>query len=123
MIDLSTLERQRTQWIRQQSKMANMLQEMERELENVKKKNIHESIILLKEKRINEIICAINAADDLIQLLVFNYKSAQLEMAIMEKQLTKWLIQEDKLSDFCSADNTMSLVKDFIGEFKRQQTK
>jgi hypothetical protein len=121
MIDLNTIEQLRTKWTRQQSKMANMLQEMEKELESVKKRNIHESIIKTKEQRINEIIGAINSADDLIQILIVEIKKEKLSNAIIEMQLTRWLHREGKLSEFASQDNTLELVHEVVKEFNKKR--
>lgn len=119
MIDTEALNSMRTQWTRQQTKMANMLQTLEKEVENLKKKNIHESIIDNKEKQIEQTIDSLNAADDLIQLLVFYLKTANLEMAIMEKQMAKWLAEEGKRKEFLSESNTMDLAVEMIREYKR----
>lgn len=96
-----------------------MIQEMEKELENIKKKNIHESIINTKESRINNIIEALNNADDFINLLVFQISSMNLEVRILENQMTKWLSNEDKLKEFASDSNTMEMVEDMLKEFKK----
>jgi hypothetical protein len=121
MIDTEAINSMRTKWTRQQTKMANMLQSLEKELDSLKKKNIHESIIDNKEKQIEQTIDSLNAADDLIQLLVFYLKTANLEMEIMEKQMTKWLREGDKRKEFFSESNTMDMAVDMIREFKRQR--
>lgn len=100
--------------------MALMIQQMEKELESVKKKGIHESIIEQKEQRIEEIITALNFADELIQLLIFQLKTSHFEISILSKQVTEYLMNDPLSRDsFFSNSHTMETMKDFVNELKR----
>lgn len=99
-----------------------MLQEMEKELENLKKKNVHESVINTREKQIVQIIDAMNTAEDIIGVLMISIKTTNLEMHILENQLAKAMSgSEDKQKAFFSADQTMALFKEVIGDIRRAQ--
>lgn len=116
----------RNEWTREQSRMANMLQEMEKELENLKKKNVHESIIKLREKQIEQIINTVNTADDIIGVFMVQIKSMILQLHLSESMVVDAISRfgnpgEDgnKMKNYFSDNHSMNLLKEVVWEIKR----
>lgn len=103
-----------------------MLQEMEKELENLKKKNVHESIINLRERQIEQIINTLNTADDIIGVFMVQIKSMILQLHLSESMVVDAIsrfgdprVEDNKMKNYFSNDQTMSLLKEVVWEIKR----
>lgn len=117
MISAETIAAERTKWVRMQSKMANMVQEMEKELETMRKKGIHESVIEAKSSRIDLVISALNHADDLIQVLSRQVMFDNFEIHLLGKQLTGQMLESPEQREvFFSDSHTMEAAKAFAKE-------
>jgi hypothetical protein len=106
--------------------MANMLQEMEKDLDNLKKKNVHESIIKLREKQIEQIINTVNTADDIIGVFMVQIKSMILQLHLSESLVVDAISRfgdpredDNKMKNYFSNDHTMNLLKEVVWEIKR----
>ena len=103
-----------------------MLQEMEKELENLKKKNVHESIINLRERQIEQIINTLNTADDIIGVFMVQIKSMILQLHLSESMVVDAISrfgdpreEDNKMKNYFSNDHTMNLLKEVVWEIKR----
>lgn len=118
MITIEHITQLRNQWKRKQTKMANMVQAMETEIDNLKKKNVHESVIKNREWQLEMIIESLNAADDMIQMLMLYCSSASIELVVMERHLMKLLNEPGKAVQFAETSST-DIVLDIVKDYKR----
>lgn len=95
-----------------------MVQAMETEIDNLKKKNVHESVIKNREWQLEMIIESLNAADDMIQMLMLYCSSASIELVVMERHLMKLLNEPGKAVQFAETSST-DMVLDIVKDYKR----
>ena len=119
MIDQEIIRKKKTHWTRQQAKILSLVQELESEIENLKKKNIHPDFIQKKSDQLDLIIEAINYADEFIQLLIFSQSSAALEIFFLEKSLTQEVSKDlPTTQKFFSKDHSYELVRAMVQTLK-----
>lgn len=121
MIDQEVIRKKKTTWTRHQSKILSLVQELEHDIENLKKKGIHPDFIQKKNDQLDLIIEAVNYADELIQLLVFAQSAAVLEIFTLEKSLQKTLQDPGERERFLSKEHTFDLVRDMVQALKSSQ--
>lgn len=121
MIDQEVIRKKKTTWTRHQGKILSLVQELEHDIENLKKKGIHPDFIQKKNDQLDLIIEAINYADELIQLLVFAQSAAVLEIFTLEKSLQQTLQDPKERDQFLSKDHTFGLVRDMVQALKSSQ--
>ncbi len=122
MIDQEVIRKKKIAWTRHQSKILSLVQDLENEIQNLRKKGVHPDFIQKKSDQLDLIIESINYADEVIQLLIFAHSSAALEIFCLEKTLHKTLLEDKKeLDRFLSKEHTYELVRDMVEAIKTSQ--
>lgn len=119
MIEYNIVKKKKNQWTRQQIQLMNLIQELENELQGMKKRGVNPEFIQKKSDQIDLIIAVNNYAAEFIDLLIFNQSSAALEIQVLETELSKHLMNDpEKAKSFFSPENTLANLKDLIQSFK-----
>jgi hypothetical protein len=119
MIEQEAITRKRTAWTRQQGKVLQLVQDLENELESLRKKGVHPDFIEKKSKQLDLIIDTVNYADELIQLLIFDHNSGALEILFLERSLSQQVTAStESVSLFGSREHTLDLVKAMVQSYK-----
>lgn len=115
MIEAEVIRKKKTAWTRHQAKILSLVQELETEIENLKKKNVHPDFIQKKNNQLDLIIEAVNFADELIQLLIFDHDAGLLEIFFLEKSLSKQLLQDpNAVQEVFSKEHTFDVIRNFV---------
>ncbi|WBL42365.1 hypothetical protein PBT90_00045 [Algoriphagus halophytocola] len=112
MIDQEIIKKKRIAWVRQQTKLMTLVQDLESELESMKKRNINEDFIQKKSDQIDRIIELANFADEFIQALLFDNASASIELYVLQKEVSSHLMESKEERDrFFSSSHSLQLSK------------
>src|SRR5690554_4381080 len=89
MIDPDIRRQLRTKWIRQQGKIGNMIQDMEKELDKLRERKVSEAFIDEKSRRMDVMIEAVNYADELITILSNENTMLRIQLTISQTEMVK----------------------------------
>lgn len=91
MTDSTTQKQLRRRWVREQARLANLIPDMEKELDRMRAKNINPAVIDEKSRKMDLIIEVMNTADEIINALSFANVQLRLQQEVSDRELMKLL--------------------------------
>lgn len=120
-LDPNTKSQLRTKWIRQQSKIGNMIQDMEKELDRLRDRKVNPAFIAEKSRRMDVIIEVVNYADELITILNNENTALGIQLHLYETEIVREATESiESLKQFLNPKETPNQVKHIVDEIKKK---
>lgn len=121
MLDPDIRSQLRTKWIRQQSKIGNMIQEMEKELDRLRERKVNPAFIAEKSRRMDTMIDVVNYADEVITILSNENTALRIQLHLYETEIVQEATRNiENLKRFLNAKETPNQVNHIVNEIKQK---
>lgn len=121
MLDPDIRSQLRTKWIRQQSKIGNMIQEMEKELDRLRERKVNHAFIAEKSRRMDTMIDVVNYADEVITILSNENTALRIQLHLHETEIVQEATRNiENLKRFLNAKETPNQVNHIVNEIKQK---
>lgn len=121
MLDPDIRSQLRTKWIRQQSKIGNMIQEMEKELDRLRERKVNPAFIAEKSRRMDTMIDVVNYADEVITIISNENTALRIQLHLYETEIVQEATRNiENLKRFLNAKETPNQVNHIVNEIKQK---